>query len=124
MKLSFLLKGMIPTSQGFQVWGKIPFVQSSSIQVKGRSTVSLIRKAFMLETAGSSTLFPCENWVSFWKSYLQSESILKWEDHSLYEKYLLHTKWRNTCIIWKNSICVRKVVSCTLFTYVNWVTIF
>jgi hypothetical protein len=41
--------------------GRNIFVQISFLQVKGKSTVSLVRKPSMLEAEGSSTLFPCEN---------------------------------------------------------------
>jgi hypothetical protein len=39
----------------------ITFVQNSSIQVNGRSSISLVRKATMLEAGGSIILFSCEN---------------------------------------------------------------
>jgi hypothetical protein len=76
----------------------------------------------MLEEGGSKTLLCNENWVSLWNEYLQSENILKWENHSLYDKYPLQTKWRNTCILWNNTICVRGRRSCTLFPYEYWIT--
>jgi hypothetical protein len=39
----------------------INFLQDCQIQVKGRSTVSLLRKPLMLEARGSSMLFTSEN---------------------------------------------------------------
>jgi hypothetical protein len=42
------------------VWN-ITIVPNSSIQVNGRNTVSIVRKASMLEAGGSGTMFPCEN---------------------------------------------------------------
>jgi hypothetical protein len=75
--------------------------------VNGRSSVCVGRQPFMLEAGESSPLFPCEIWDSFWKECSQSESILKWENHSLYEKYPLQNKWRNICILWNSTICVR-----------------
>jgi hypothetical protein len=54
----------------------------------------------MLEARRSSTLFSRENWLSFWKEFLWSEIVLKWENPSIYEKYPLQMKWRNTCILW------------------------
>jgi hypothetical protein len=86
-ELSYLIKRIQPSSQGFQVWGHITICQNSSIQVKGRSSISVGRKPSMLEAGASSTMFPCEKWVSLWKIYLWSERVLNWENHSLYEKF-------------------------------------
>jgi hypothetical protein len=52
-------------------------------------------------------LFSCKNSVSLSKEYLGFESILKWEKNSLYDKCPLLMKWRNTWILWKNTICVK-----------------
>jgi hypothetical protein len=43
----------------------INFVQNASIQVKVRSTVSLVRDPSMLEPEGPSTLFSCETELTF-----------------------------------------------------------
>jgi hypothetical protein len=53
----------------------------------------------MLEAGGFSTLFIFANRVSLSQEYLQSESILQWQNHSVYEKYPLQTKWTDTCIL-------------------------
>jgi hypothetical protein len=50
---------------GFPCVRNITFVQHSSVQVNGRSTVSLVRKSPMLEAGGFSTLFRCENELTF-----------------------------------------------------------
>jgi hypothetical protein len=67
----------------------------------------LEKKTSMLGAGGSTTLFLCENWVIMWNEYLWSKSSLKWENHSHYEKHPLQMKWKNTCILWNNTICVR-----------------
>jgi hypothetical protein len=90
--------------------------------VNGRSSISLVRKATMLEAGGSIILFSCENWGSFWKEYLQSERVLKWENCSIYEKYSLQKKWRNTCILWMIQSVLNAEVSYTLFPYEDWVS--
>jgi hypothetical protein len=46
---------------GFSIVRNITFVQNSSIEVKGRSNISFVRKSYMLKVLGSSTLFPNEN---------------------------------------------------------------
>jgi hypothetical protein len=61
---------------GFSSVRNISFLQYSSIQVNWGSTVSLGRKPSMLEEGRCSTLFSCENWVSMWKEYMRSESVL------------------------------------------------
>jgi hypothetical protein len=78
---------------------------NSSFQVNGRSTVSPGRQPSMFKAEGCKTLFPCENWVSLWKEHCELR-VFKWENHSLYEKYL-QSKCRNTCILWNSTICVR-----------------
>jgi hypothetical protein len=83
------------------------FVQNTSPQVNERRIVSLGRKPCMLEAGGSGTLFTCKNRVTLWKEILLSERVLKWENHSLYENYPVQMKWRNTCILWHNTICVK-----------------
>jgi hypothetical protein len=67
-ELSLLVKGILPTSQGFQKWGN-DLLQNSSIQVNWMSTLPLVRKPLILEAGGSSTMFPCENWINFQKEY-------------------------------------------------------
>jgi hypothetical protein len=103
-ELSYLLRGILPTFQGSQVWGTLPLCQRGPLNWM-EVTVSLVRKSSTLEAVGSSTLFSFEKWVSLLKEYLRFESILKWKNHSLYENYLLQTKCRNTCILWMNSMC-------------------
>jgi hypothetical protein len=99
----------------------ITFVWNSSIQVNGSNTVSPVRKSSTLEAGGSSTLFSCEKWGGLLKEYLRFESILKWKNHSLYVKYLLQVKWRNTSILWQNTMCsIEARVCCILFE--NWIT--
>jgi hypothetical protein len=92
---------------GFSIVRNITSVQNTSIQVKGRSIESLGRKPSMLEAGGCSTLFPWENGICLWKEYLGSESIMKRENYSLDEKCSLQTKWRNTCIIWHSTMCIK-----------------
>jgi hypothetical protein len=99
---------------GFSNVKNITFVQNSSIQMNGRSSVSHGRKPSVLESGWSYILFPCENRVNLWKECLLSESVLKWENHSLYEKYPLQMKLRNTCILWNNKVCV----SCRSFMHI------
>jgi hypothetical protein len=68
---------------------KISCVGNRSIHVNDRSTVSLERKSSVLEAGGASTMFPLrivENWVSKWMKSLAWESLLKWENHSHFEK--------------------------------------
>jgi hypothetical protein len=46
----------------------------------------------------------CEIWPSLLKEYLRYGSVLKWENHSFYENYLLQRKCTHTCVIWNNTI--------------------
>jgi hypothetical protein len=59
IELPFERKAAYPS--GFSCGRNINFVKKSSFQLKGRNTISLGRKPFMLEPEGSRTLFPYEN---------------------------------------------------------------
>jgi hypothetical protein len=95
----------------------INFVPNSSFQVNGRSPFSLVRKQSMLEAEGSGTLFSYENWVSLLKEYWWHESILKWANHLLYEKYLLWDEMEKHMYIMEQHSVLEAGVSCTLFPY-------
>jgi hypothetical protein len=81
-ELSYLLKGILPTSQCFHVWGTWALC-NISIEVNGTSTVSLLRKPSMWEAGGSSTMFPCENFLNYWKEHCLPLSVLMCEEHEL-----------------------------------------
>jgi hypothetical protein len=61
MRIELPFERNTPYFSGFESVRNITFVENSSIQVNGRSTVSFGRKSSMLEARGASTLFPCEN---------------------------------------------------------------
>jgi hypothetical protein len=105
-KNCYLLLGIQPTSQVSSV-RKFTTVENRSFQVNGRSTVSVGRKPSMLEEVGSSTLFSLwelrylvKRILVIWKCFEVGESFSFWKIPSL-------TKWRNTCILWNKTICVR-----------------
>jgi hypothetical protein len=60
MRIQFLLKGILPTSHDYEMLATAPLCKITQ-QVKGRSTVHLIRKPFILEAGEFITLFLFEN---------------------------------------------------------------
>jgi hypothetical protein len=66
------------------------------IEVKGRSTASLLRERLILQARGSCTLLSVVNWVSFWKECCPTVSVFIGEDHQLCAKSLPQVKGRKT----------------------------
>jgi hypothetical protein len=61
VRIELTLKRNIASLSGFYSVKNIIFVQNSSFQVNGRSTVSLVREQLMLQARGSGTLFNIVN---------------------------------------------------------------
>jgi hypothetical protein len=59
------LRRILPENQGFQGGGILNFLQIGQLSWVGETHVSLARIPSVWEAAASSTLFPCEIWVSF-----------------------------------------------------------
>jgi hypothetical protein len=93
----------------------ITFVQSSSFQLNGRSTVSLGRKPSILEEGGSQTLFSCENWVNLWMEYSLPLHIISCEEHHLCAKQQLWRDGRNTLPLVSKTSILEAGMSSTLF---------
>jgi hypothetical protein len=61
MRIELPFERVTPYPSVFSSARNVTFVQNSSIQVNGRSPVSLGRKPSILEAGGSMTLLPYEN---------------------------------------------------------------
>jgi hypothetical protein len=73
LKLSSFLNRILPENLTFQGGERLILFQNDLFSWVEVTHVSHKRKESMLEAEACSTLFPCENWVSFWKEYcLQS----------------------------------------------------
>jgi hypothetical protein len=94
----------------------IHFRKNNLIQVNWRLCVSLGRKPFMLEAGVCCTLFPYENWVSMWKECSLSVSVFNGRNSHFLQNNPIQLNWRNTCISWNNTLCVRSssLVHCLL----------
>jgi hypothetical protein len=85
----------------------IAFVQNSSIQVNGRSTVTLGIKPSMLEAEGSSTLllmrieFPFERNTSYLSGFSNVGNITFVQNRSI------SSEWKKYGISWKKTIDFR-----------------
>jgi hypothetical protein len=69
--MSYFLKEIFPGNYSFQGGKRLNFVQILLYTYVDKPHVSLEREPFAIEAAASSTLFPCENSVSFSKEYLR-----------------------------------------------------
>jgi len=53
------------------------FIKTGIFSRIEETPISLERKPYVLEEGACSTLFPCENWVSFWKEYFRQIIVFK-----------------------------------------------
>jgi hypothetical protein len=91
----------------FSRWRKAHFVPYRPIQLSCRNTCVSPQKPSVLEAAPSSTLFPCENWVSFWMEFFLQIIVFKVGKGSFWSNWPIELRWRNTCVFPKNTICIR-----------------
>jgi hypothetical protein len=63
------LEWILPGNHNFQGRERLILFQICLFMWVEETQVSLERKPSMLEATADSTLFPCENWASFWKEY-------------------------------------------------------
>jgi hypothetical protein len=69
MRIEWVVKGRLPATWVFQCGDRLSFFHIGLFSWVDETHVSPERNPFMLEAVASSTLFPCEIWVSFWKEY-------------------------------------------------------
>jgi hypothetical protein len=84
-ELSYFLKRMLAASLGFHVEEASTLFKISLFTWIEETRISLVRKPCMVEAAVSCTLFPYDNWVSFWRLLPVSPDFQK-EKHLLYSK--------------------------------------
>jgi hypothetical protein len=85
-ELSYFSKGILPACQGFQVGDMHIYFKIHLFSWVEETHVALEGKASLLEAGTCNTLFPCENWVSFWKEYCLPISVFKVEKCSFCSK--------------------------------------
>jgi hypothetical protein len=73
------VSGIHPSNHSFQGWERLIFFQIGLFSWLEETHVTLQRQPFVLEAGGCRTLFPCENWVTFWKQYFQEITEFKVE---------------------------------------------
>jgi hypothetical protein len=72
---------------------------NNPIEVKGRSTASLVIQGLILQARGSCTLLSMVNWVSFWKERCPTVSVFISEDHQLCAKTPPQVKGIKTAVL-------------------------
>jgi hypothetical protein len=88
-------------------WGKAHFVHIDLFSLVEETHVYLQRTPSVLEAGASSTLFPCENWGSFWMECFLQLRCFKEEIDSLFSKESYSAELKKTCISPKKPIHVR-----------------
>jgi hypothetical protein len=101
---------------GFSRGESAQFVLNSPIHRIEDTQVFLERKPSTLEGAASSTLFPCENWVNYWKEYCHPLKVVKDPKRSI------HLSWRNIYISKRKPSTLEGGTSSTLFPCENQVS--
>jgi hypothetical protein len=118
--LSFLFKGILPTSQSFHGW-RTSTLYITPVSSEWRNTMVLLRKSSMLEGRGSSSLLSIVNWVCCVREYCLPLSVFKSEKHHLCSKIPLQLNRRGTVAWVRESIMFEARAASTLFSSLNWV---
>jgi hypothetical protein len=75
----------------------------------------------MFQTVPSITLFPSENWVTFWKVFLLQLRFWTLEISSCCPKGHSHLSWKTHVSLQRRTSVLKASSSSTLFPYENWV---
>jgi hypothetical protein len=110
-------------SEGFQVTETFTLFQIGLFCWIEETSVSLGRKASLLEAGVSCTLFPYMNCVSFWTLYCLHLRDFKLQNIHYVQNRPIMLNWTNTCISWKKIFCVRSSRVLHMFPYENWVIV-
>jgi hypothetical protein len=89
---SRFLKWILPANHGFQGKGMLILYQIDLFRWVEEIHVSLKRTVSMLDAAACNTLFPCENWINFWKEYCLPITVYKGEKLTFCSKYAYSAK--------------------------------
>jgi hypothetical protein len=87
VRIELVLKGMLPTHQGFQWWEMLILFQIDIFSWIVETHIYLERKLSKLEVEASSLLLSCENLVTFRKGYCLPFRVFKGEKQSLCSKW-------------------------------------
>jgi hypothetical protein len=93
-------------------WRYALLVPNRPTQLNWRNTcMSPIKTIHVRRYLNSSPLFPCENWVSFWKEYFLQITVFKVKIGFVCSHRPIQLSWRNTSMYLKKTIYVR---SCSI----------
>jgi hypothetical protein len=84
------------------------FLPNTPIQLSWRNTTISRKKSIFLKGKASSTFFPCEHWVRFWKKTSCYLGFSRWWGALFFPNRHVQLSWRNTCICQNKKICVRR----------------
>jgi hypothetical protein len=123
-ELSYFLKDIHPANHSFQNGANLMSFRTGLFNWAEEMHVSLERNYCVVEEGSSSTLFPCENWVSFWKKcFLQitvfkvvkDSSSSKWAYTVTFSTHMCHSNEREP-------FGLKAGASSTLFPCESWVS--
>jgi hypothetical protein len=116
------LKGIIPGSYMFHGGDQLFLCQVGLFCWVEETLGSHQGIPCILEPATSSTLFLCENWVSFWKEYIVQIIVFLWRKvHFVPNKIFSLVKETHVTLERKPSL-LEAAASSTLFFCENWVS--
>jgi hypothetical protein len=98
---------MLPATKVFQGGDRHSLFQIGLIILVDETYVSLQRNQFVLEAVACNSLFPSENWVSFWKEYFLQFIVIKVEKDSFSFKYSYSAMLKKHMKLLKKTMYVR-----------------
>jgi hypothetical protein len=101
------------------MWMDFLFFRSWEMQVKGWSTVSLLREPLMLAARGSSMLFPSENWVYYKQEYCLSFRLLHCGQHYFVQNCDCQVNGRSAVSVVREPLMLRTRGPRMLFSIVS-----
>jgi hypothetical protein len=124
VRVELVFKGILPATWVFQSGHRLSLLQTCLFNWVDETHVSRERKSVGLEPVACSTLFLCENWVSFWRGYVLEIIVLKVEIKSQFvPNQPSKLSWRDKWISWRKSSMIEAGAPSTLFPCENWVVV-
>jgi hypothetical protein len=119
-ELSYLLKGIMPTTQCSHGWGTSPLFKIDPYRGMEKHW-TLLRESLMLEARGPSNLFNIVNWVSCGKEYCLPLSVFVGENITFLQYHPIQVNRRSTVALVRESLMLEGRESSTILSIDNWV---
>jgi hypothetical protein len=114
VRIELVFTGILPANGIIQRGNRLCLLQTDLVSWVDETHTYLQRNPFVIEAIASRTLFPCMNWVSFWKQYFLQIVFVP--------KRPIQLRWWNTWMCWRKPPVWEEGLSHTLLPYKNWVS--